>query len=154
MSSPDIAADWGNGFIMTGMGEPVQLLGGNVTANYFDLLGIHPILGRNFLPEEETKGDVAMVTEMFWRKRLNSDPAVLGRSVTLNGVATTIIGVLPELPISVVRTRHGDFREQAVRSAWPNERAFDARSQFHAGYGKVKAGCDHATSPGRDEIVV
>src|SRR5437773_9759761 len=46
-----IAADWGNGYIMTGMGEPVQLLGGNVTANYFDLLGIHPILGRTFLSE-------------------------------------------------------------------------------------------------------
>jgi len=95
-----IAADWGNGFIMTGMGEPVQLLGGNVTANYFQLLGIRPILGRTFLPEEETKGDVVMVTESFWRKRFNSDPMVLGRSITLNGVPTTIVGVLPNLPIS------------------------------------------------------
>jgi len=65
----NIAADWGNGFIMTGSGEPIQLLGGNVTANYFELLGIHPILGRNFLPDEESKGDVVMVTENFWRKR-------------------------------------------------------------------------------------
>ena len=95
-----IAADWGNGFIMTGSGEPIQLLGGNVTANYFELLGIHPILGRNFLPEEESKGDVVMVTESFWRKRFNSDPTILGRSITLNGVPTTIIGVLPNLPIS------------------------------------------------------
>jgi predicted permease len=95
-----IAADWGNGYIMTGMGEPVQLLGGNVTANYFDLLGIHPILGRNFLPEEESKGDVVLVTESFWRKSFNSDPTVLGRSITLNGVPTTIVGVLPNLPIS------------------------------------------------------
>jgi predicted permease len=95
-----IAADWGNGFIMTGSGEPVQLLGGNVTANYFELLGIHPILGRNFLPEEESKGDVVMVTESFWRKYFNSDPAILGRSITLNGVPNTIIGVLPNLPIS------------------------------------------------------
>jgi predicted permease len=95
-----IAADWGNGFIMTGSGEPIQLLGGNVTANYFDLLGIHPILGRNFLPEEESKGDVVMVTENFWRKHFNSDPAILGRNITLNGVPTTIIGVLPDLPIS------------------------------------------------------
>ena len=96
----DISADWGNGFIMTGTGDPVQLLGGNCTANYFDLLGIHPILGRNFLPEEESKGDVVLVTESFWRKRFNSDPAILGRSITLNGVPSTIIGVLPNLPIS------------------------------------------------------
>jgi putative ABC transport system permease protein len=95
-----IAADWGNGFILTGLGEPVQLLGSNVTANYFELLGIHPILGRNFLPEEESKGDVVMVTESFWRKWFNSDPTILGRSITLNGVPTTIIGVLPNLPIS------------------------------------------------------
>jgi predicted permease len=95
-----IAADWGNGFIMTGSGEPIQLLGGNVTANYFELLGIHPILGRNFLPEEENKGDVVMVTESFWRKHFNSDPAILGRSITLNGVPNAIIGVLPNLPIS------------------------------------------------------
>ena len=95
-----IAADWGNGFIMTGSGEPIQLLGGNVTANYFELLGIHPILGRNFLPEEENKGDVVMVTENFWRKHFNSDPAILGRSITLNGVPNAIIGVLPNLPIS------------------------------------------------------
>jgi len=95
-----IAADWGNGFIMTGSGEPIQLLGGNVTANYFELLGIHPILGRNFLPEEESKGDVVLVTESFWRRHFNSDPTILGRSITLNGVPTTIIGVLPNLPIS------------------------------------------------------
>ena len=95
-----IAADRGNGFILTEMGEPVQLFGRNVTANYFNLLGIYPILGRTFLPEEESKGDVVMVTENFWRKRLNSDPAVLGRSITLNGVPNTIIGVTPNLPIS------------------------------------------------------
>ena len=96
----NIGVDGGTGFVLTGIGEPVQLLGGNVTANYFDLLGVHPIMGRNFLPQEEMKSDVALVTEGFWRKRLNSDPTVLGRSVTLNGVATTIIGVLPNLPIA------------------------------------------------------
>src|SRR5213075_1251800 len=61
------AADWGNGYILTGLGEPVQVLGENVTANYFDLLGIRPIIGRNFLQQEETQDNVAMVTENFWR---------------------------------------------------------------------------------------
>ena len=95
-----LAADWGTGYILTGLGEPVQIVGENVTANYFDLLGIHPILGRNFLPQEEMKQDVALITNSFWRHRLNSDPAVLGRSILLNGTATTIVGVLPDLPIS------------------------------------------------------
>jgi predicted permease len=94
------AADWGNGYILTGLGEPVQILGENVTANYFDLLGVHPIRGRNFIQQEEMKDNVALVTENFWRKRLNSDPGVLGRNIALNGVASTIVGVLPNLPIS------------------------------------------------------
>src|SRR5947209_5925341 len=50
-----LAADWGNGYILTGQSEPVQLLGANVTANYFGVLGVKPLLGRDFLPEEEMK---------------------------------------------------------------------------------------------------
>src|SRR5207248_2250492 len=94
------AADSGTGYILTGIGDPVQLFGGNTTANYFDTLGIHPILGRTFLPEEEMKADVALVTENFWRKYLNADPQVVGRNINLNGVATTVVGVLPNLPVA------------------------------------------------------
>ncbi|MBA3387119.1 MAG: ABC transporter permease, partial [Chthoniobacterales bacterium] len=94
-----LAADAGNGYIMTGMGDPVQLGGANVTANYFELLGVKPIRGRLFLPEEEMNADAALVTQNFWRNRLGSDPNVIGRSINLNGVATTIVGVLPNVPI-------------------------------------------------------
>jgi len=94
------AADAGMGYILTGLGDPAQLNGANTTANYFDTLGMHPILGRTFLPEEEMKADVALVSQNFWRKHLNSDPQVIGRNITLNGVATTIVGVLPNPPIA------------------------------------------------------
>src|SRR5437773_3378760 len=89
-------------FTLTGLGDAVQVLGGQVTSNYFDVLGVQPIRGRNFLPEEERTADVAMVTETFWRKRLGGDPNVIGRSITLNGVPHTIVGVLPNLPFSWV----------------------------------------------------
>jgi predicted permease len=95
-----LAADSGMGFILTGMGVPVQLNGGIVTANYFDLLGVRPLRGRLFLPNEEEKADVALISEHFWRKQLASDPQVLGRSLTLNGVPTTIVGVIPTMPLS------------------------------------------------------
>jgi len=95
-----IAADSGTGFILTGMGDPVQLNGSTVTANYLNLLGVHPLRGRLFLPNEEQKADVALVSEHFWRKQLASDPQVLGRSLTLNGVPTTIVGVIPTMPVS------------------------------------------------------
>lgn len=94
------AADSGTGYILTGHGDPVQLGGANTTANYFDTLGVRPILGRTFLPEEEMKADVALVTQKFWRKYLNSDPQAVGQVITLNGVPTTIVGVLPNPPVA------------------------------------------------------
>ena len=90
------AAETGTGYILTGLGDPVQLNGYDVTANYFDTLGVRPILGRSFSPEEEMKADVALVSQSFWRKYLNSDPQAIGRNINLNGVATTIVGVLPD----------------------------------------------------------
>src|ERR1700674_382418 len=89
------AAQTGTGFILTGLGDPIQLIGDNETANYLETLGVRPILGRLFLTEEEMKADVAIVSANFWRNRLNSDPQVIGRSITLNGVPPTIVGVIP-----------------------------------------------------------
>jgi predicted permease len=85
-------------FTLTGLGDPVQVFGGRLTSNYFDVLGVRPILGRNFMPQEEEGADVALVTKNFWQKRLGGDPNVIGRSIALDGVAHTIVGVLPNMP--------------------------------------------------------
>ena len=95
-----LAADTGTAMTLTGLGDPVQLFAFRATANYFDVLGVRPILGRNFLPNEEEGADVALITENFWRKRLGSDPNVVGRAITLDGTAHTIVGVLPKLPVT------------------------------------------------------
>jgi predicted permease len=95
-----LAADNGTPMTLTGLGDPVQLFAFRATANYFDVLGVRPILGRNFLPNEEEGADVALITENFWRKRLGSDPNVVGRAITLDGTAHTIVGVLPKLPVT------------------------------------------------------
>src|SRR5437867_462603 len=87
-------------FTLTGLGDPVQIFGGRLTSNYFEVLGVHPILGRNFLPQEEEGADVALVTKNFWQRRLGGDPNVIGRSITLDGTAHTIVGVLPNMPAS------------------------------------------------------
>src|SRR6267154_3108576 len=98
----DLAAENVFAFTLTGVGDAVQLFGGRVTSNYFDVLGLRPIRGRNFLPNEEEGADVAMVTENFWRKRMGGDPNVVGRSITLDGVAETIVGVVRSLPFAWV----------------------------------------------------
>src|ERR671922_8906 len=71
-------------FTLTGLGDPVQIFGGRLTSNYFDVLGVRPILGRNFLPEEQEGADVAVITKSFWKKRMGGDPNVIGRSITLD----------------------------------------------------------------------
>jgi putative ABC transport system permease protein len=95
-----VAADTGNAMTLTGLGDPVQLNTASVTANYLEILGIKPIRGRTFLPQEEEGADVALVSESFWRNRLGKDPNVLGRSINLNGVAHTIVGVVPNLSVA------------------------------------------------------
>ena len=93
-----LAAETFFAFTLTGLGDPIQIFGGRLTSNYFEVLGVHPILGRNFLPQEEEGADVALVTKNFWQKRLGGDPNVIGRSITLDGTAHTIVGVLPNMP--------------------------------------------------------
>jgi predicted permease len=97
-----LAAENGVAGTLTGLGDPVQLPMFKVTANWFDVLGVRPIRGRNFLPAEEEGADVAIVSENFWRKRLGGDGNVIGRTITLDGVAHTIVGVLPNMPVSWV----------------------------------------------------
>src|SRR6266481_1879911 len=73
--------------------------GSVVSANYFEALGIHPVLGRGFLPEEDfgrNAHPVAVISHQLWRERFNSNPNVIGRSQMLNGLPHTIIGVAPE----------------------------------------------------------
>jgi putative ABC transport system permease protein len=92
--------DTAGGYILTGLGDPEYINGSAVTANYFQLLGVKPIFGRLFMAQEETNADVAVISQRFWSKRLAHDPNVLGRSITLNGVPTTIVGVIPNMPVA------------------------------------------------------
>ena len=94
----EFAAENFTAFTLTGLGDPVQIFGGRLTSNYFDLLGVQPIRGRLFRSEEEDKADVALVTDSFWQHRLAGDPNVIGRSITLDGTPHTIVGVLPDQP--------------------------------------------------------
>jgi len=82
---------------LTGQGVPDQILGEAVTANNFAVRGVHPRLGREFLPEEDRPGRdrVVIVTDAFWRSHLGADPQVLGRDLILDGRPHNIVGVMP-----------------------------------------------------------
>src|SRR5579864_7819397 len=77
----ELAAFRPSSVTLTGAGEPEQVWRVHVTGNFFRLLGIKPILGRDFLPEEEQPGQerVALISYGLWERRFGGDPAVIGR---------------------------------------------------------------------------
>jgi len=68
----------------------------SVTASFFDVLGIRPIAGRTFRPEDETTApSVVVLSEGFWRRRFAADPTLVGREITLDGRPITVVGIVP-----------------------------------------------------------
>ena len=84
----------------TGGQEHVEVIWGElVSGNYFEVMGVKPILGRGFLPEEDRTQNthpVIVISHALWQRRFNADPAIVSKTIYLNGTAFTVIGVAPE----------------------------------------------------------
>ncbi|HEX9799930.1 MAG TPA: ABC transporter permease [Thermoanaerobaculia bacterium] len=87
-------------FTLLGGDEPLRVQTGVVSANYFDMLGVEPLLGRTFLPDEDELGAeaVLVLSHRFWRAAYGGDPTVVGRHFQMNDRPHTVVGVLPPLP--------------------------------------------------------
>ena len=83
---------------LTGSGEPMPLTGMGVLGNFFHVLGVEPELGRSFTKDETVKGGraVVLLSHAYWERQFGGDRGIVGRSITLNGTPTTVVGVLPE----------------------------------------------------------
>ena len=92
-----LAAFNGRDFIVTEHGDPERILGGAVTASLFKVLGVSPIVGRPLGGEDEQPGapPVAVLAESLWVRGFGGDPAVVGRSIALNGTRHRIVGIVP-----------------------------------------------------------
>ena len=83
---------------LTGDGTPEEVPGNYATRDFFSILGVQPIRGRDFLPEEDVAGDknnVALISEGLWRRRYGADPGIAGKKLIVRGTPTMVIGVLP-----------------------------------------------------------
>jgi predicted permease len=82
---------------LTAPGRPEHVNGNQISSGFFQMLGVQPLLGREFSPQEDQPGGapVAMISDREWKNRFGQSADVLGKPVTLSGVAYTIIGVLP-----------------------------------------------------------
>src|SRR6267154_1510343 len=83
---------------LTGNGEPEQVIVQYVSANFFSVLGVTPIIGPGFTPENglEGKDSVVVVGYELWKRRFASDPAIVGKTIDLNGKPQTVVGVAPK----------------------------------------------------------
>ena len=88
--------DYGS-YTMIGVGEPETLIGVGVSQNLLGFLGVQPVMGRNFTPEEcaDDAPQAVILTHGYWQRRFGADPNIAGRRVTLNNGPATIVGVLP-----------------------------------------------------------
>ena len=82
---------------LTSVAEPRQLKAARVSSGVLEVLGVRPERGRNFLPEEDAPGanPVAMLSHRLWRDQFGSDPRIVGQGISLGGVSTTVVGIMP-----------------------------------------------------------
>lgn len=83
---------------LTGLETPERIQGFLVTGNFLDVLGVKPALGRGFAADEDQPGkdEVAILTHGLWQRRFGGDPGIVNKTITLNGVTRTVIGVMPQ----------------------------------------------------------
>jgi putative ABC transport system permease protein len=93
-------------FNLEGGDTPQRIPGINVSANYFDVLGVRPTLGRGFLAGEDVAGRerVVVISDDLWRRHFGADPGILNQTIRVNGQQYTVVGVMPPQLSSLYRT--------------------------------------------------
>jgi putative ABC transport system permease protein len=125
---------------LTGRGEPLQLDALDVSPNFFATLGVSPARGRAFLTGAASPDDDrgAIVSDRLWRTLLEADPAIVGQSITIDGVPRTVVGVLPpDFSFRPVISRLGALPEADIflPNRWPGD---TGRSAFLWLLGRMK----------------
>ncbi|HYP01821.1 MAG TPA: ABC transporter permease [Pyrinomonadaceae bacterium] len=130
-----------------GEGDRAEIARGElVSANYFDVMGVSPMLGRGFLPEDERTPDappVVVLGHALWQRRFNADGAILGKTVYLNGQPFNVVGVMPESFLGgAFYLRKGFWAPLAMsqkfgrRAQWKTDRGYAMLNL----YGRLKPG--------------
>ena len=88
---------WNSNTITGGSGDAERVTSSEISPNLFAILGVHPAIGRLFLPSDDERGraPVALISHRLWERRFGGDSTLVGRTVTLDGRATTVVGVMP-----------------------------------------------------------
>jgi predicted permease len=137
-------------FALTGGDQPIFLSGARVSANTFSLLGLQPMLGRDFLPDEETYGRhrVALLSSECWRTHFGSDAGIVGRNLTLNGESFQVIGIMPP------RLQHPEPHLDVWTSlAFSPERLKQRHNHHYSAFGRLKPGVSIAEARSEMDVI-
>ena len=141
----------GRGYNLTGRGEPEQVSGVRVTASFFRVLGVPPMLGRTFRDEEETAGRdrVVVLSHGLWTRRYAADPSIVGRTIPIDGTAYTVVGVMP--PTFRFQFWSGE-RQLWVPAGW-TEGDLDRGSNSFICLGRLRDGVSLETARARMDTI-
>jgi predicted permease len=134
-------------------GEHQRLFAETVSANYFDVLGVRPVVGRGFVPEEDTgPAAVAVIAHALWQGRFGGDPAVVGRTLVLNGTPFRVVGVAPPGYGGLMRGLAMDVWLPLSMQAVARPGSSDLMGRGNRGLfltGRLKPGADRAAAQAR-----
>jgi putative ABC transport system permease protein len=133
-------------FNLTGNGEPQRVPALRITANLIPVLGVAPMMGRGFLPEEETSGRsrVTLMSYRLWQRQFGGDPSLLNKAIQLNGESYTVVGIMPREFQFLGRDLWVPLVLDPAKEPWRADRANRNLSVF--GRLKPNVTIDHANS--------
>ncbi len=162
-------------FIITGGDKPERYLGGQISADAFSFLGVQPILGRQFRPEEDELNapPVALIGYQVWQEHFGGDRGVVGKIIPINGKQVTVIGVMPKgwrfpeicdiwMPLQMEEKDHprGNFFLDCIGKVKKGVSIEQARAELEAITARIavqhpdtNSGCSVRVTPFREEMV-
>jgi putative ABC transport system permease protein len=144
-------------FILYGHGDPDRVRTAVVSANYFDLFQVSPLLGRTFLPDDDKLGaaPVLVLSYEYWKNKFNADPDIVGKTFEMNDKVHTVVGVLPPVPQYpaasdvYMPTSACPHRSSAMMIDNRDMRMMQAFGRLKPGVSMAQANADFATVAGR-----
>jgi len=144
-------------FILYGHGDPDRVRTAVVSANYFDLFRVSPLIGRTFLPDDDKLGapPVLLLSYEYWKNKFNADPEIVGKTFEMNDKVHTVVGVLPPVPQYpaasdvYMPTSACPHRSSAMMIDNRDMRMMEAFGRLKPGVSMAQASADFATIAGR-----
>jgi predicted permease len=136
----DISVSTPNAYTVTGSGDPEQVQGLIVSHNYFSLLGVQPLQGRAFSPDEDRPGGaaVAMLSHGYWLQHYAAKPDAIGQSITMDGKPYTIIGVLPKTLSGFPLNQIAVFTTRPYEAPFLTQQQIDDGGFFYTVFARLK----------------